>query len=55
MRKFLAATFMATSVFTFAVLPGLTNTAEAQEDNRYGGTIRSILVEGNQRNGSRNR
>ena len=49
MRKFLAATFMATSVFTFAVLPGLTNTAEAQEDNRYGGTIRSILVEGNQR------
>ena len=49
MRKFLAATFMATSVFTFVVLPGLTNTAEAQEDNRYGGTIRSILVEGNQR------
>lgn len=49
MRKFLAATFMATSVFAFAVLPGLTNTAEAQEDNRYGGTIRSILVEGNQR------
>ena len=49
MRKFLAATFMATSVFTFAVLPGLNNTAEAQEDNRYGGTIRSILVEGNQR------
>jgi len=30
-------------------LPGLTNSAEAQEDNRYGGTIRSILVEGNQR------
>ncbi|MBU2606339.1 MAG: outer membrane protein assembly factor BamA [Alphaproteobacteria bacterium] len=49
MRKFLAATFMATSVFTFVALPGLTNTAEAQEDNRYGGTIRSILVEGNQR------
>jgi outer membrane protein insertion porin family len=49
MRKFLAATFMATSVFAFVVLPGLTNTAEAQEDNRYGGTIRSILVEGNQR------
>jgi len=49
MRKFLAATFMATSVFTLVALPGLTNTAEAQEDNRYGGTIRSILVEGNQR------
>ncbi|KCZ53877.1 outer membrane protein assembly complex, YaeT protein [Hyphomonas chukchiensis] len=40
---------MATSVFSFVVLPGLTNTAEAQEDSRYGGTIRSILVEGNQR------
>tara|TARA_R110000787_G_scaffold20065_8_gene59708 strand:- start:18319 stop:20874 length:2556 start_codon:yes stop_codon:yes gene_type:complete len=49
MRKFLAATLMATSVFSFVVLPGLTNTAEAQEDSRYGGTIRSILVEGNQR------
>ncbi len=49
MRKFLAATFMATSVFAFVVLPGLINTAEAQEDSRYGGTIRSILVEGNQR------
>jgi outer membrane protein insertion porin family len=49
MRKFLAATFMATSVFTFVALPGLNHTAEAQEDNRYGGTIRSILVEGNQR------
>lgn len=49
MRKFLAATLMATSVFASVSLPGLTNSAEAQEDNRYGGTIRSILVEGNQR------
>lgn len=49
MRKFLAATLMATSVFSFVVMPGLNNTAEAQEDSRYGGTIRSILVEGNQR------
>ncbi|WP_430401231.1 outer membrane protein assembly factor BamA [Hyphomonas sp.] len=40
---------MATSVFASVSLPGLTNSAEAQEDNRYGGTIRSILVEGNQR------
>tara|TARA_R110002124_G_scaffold215290_4_gene381225 strand:+ start:444 stop:3005 length:2562 start_codon:yes stop_codon:yes gene_type:complete len=49
MRKFLAATLVATSVFASVSLPGLNNSAEAQEDNRYGGTIRSILVEGNQR------
>jgi outer membrane protein insertion porin family len=49
MRKFLAATLMATSVFASVSLPGLNNSAEAQEDNRYGGTIRSVLVEGNQR------
>ena len=49
MRKFLAATLVATSVFASVSLPGLNNSAEAQEDNRYGGTIRSILVEGNPR------
>lgn len=48
MRKFLAATFLATS----ALALGASNfgaTAVAQEDPLYGGTIRSILVEGNQR------
>lgn len=48
MRKFLAATFLATSAFAL----GASNfgaTASAQEDALYGGTIRSILVEGNQR------
>ncbi|MFN7055518.1 outer membrane protein assembly factor BamA [Hyphomonas sp.] len=48
MRKFLAATVLASSTLGL----GINNfgmLAEAQEDVRYGGTIRSILVEGNQR------
>lgn len=49
MRKFLAATFMATSVLSLAGAPGDAGSAQAQEDNRYGGTIRSIVVEGNKR------
>ncbi|RAN37199.1 outer membrane protein assembly factor BamA [Hyphomonas sp. GM-8P] len=49
MRKFLAATFMATSVFALQSVPGVTGSAQAQEDNRYGGTIRSIVVQGNRR------
>ncbi len=49
MRKFLAATFMATSVFSILSAAGVSGKADAQEDERYGGTIRSILVEGNQR------
>ena len=49
MRKFLAATFMATSVFALVGAPGDTGSAQAQEDNRYGGTIRSVVVEGNRR------
>lgn len=48
MRKFLAATFLATSALGLGV-SGLGFTAAAQEDPLYGGTIRSILVEGNQR------
>ncbi|MCB9961527.1 MAG: outer membrane protein assembly factor BamA [Hyphomonas sp.] len=49
MRKFLAATFMATSVFAMTGAPGVGGQAQAQEDDRYGGTIRSIIVEGNKR------
>lgn len=49
MRKFLAATFMATSVFSLVGAPGDAGSAQAQEDSRYGGTIRSIVVEGNKR------
>lgn len=49
MRKFLAATFMATSVLAFGAVLVPAGTAGAQEDARYGGTIRSIIVEGNQR------
>jgi len=49
MRKFLAATFMATSVFALVGAPGDAGSAQAQEDSRYGGTIRSIVVEGNRR------
>ncbi|MEZ5998850.1 MAG: hypothetical protein R3B98_09170 [Hyphomonas sp.] len=49
MRKFLAATFMATSVFAMTGALGVAGQAQAQEDNRYGGTIRSIIVEGNRR------
>jgi outer membrane protein insertion porin family len=49
MRKFLAATFMATSVFALSGVVGDAGSAQAQEDNRYGGTIRSIVVEGNKR------
>ncbi|HPF22142.1 MAG: outer membrane protein assembly factor BamA [Hyphomonas sp.] len=49
MRKFLAATFVATSVFALAGAPGNAGSAQAQEDSRYGGTIRSIVVEGNKR------
>ena len=48
MRKFLAATFLATSAFALGV-SSFGATASAQEDSLYGGTIRSILVEGNQR------
>ena len=49
MRKFLAATFMATSVFALQSVGGVAGAAQAQEDNRYGGTIRSIVVQGNKR------
>ena len=48
MRKFLAATVLATSVLALGSGGQLT-TAHAQEDARYGGTIRSIVVEGNKR------
>lgn len=48
MRKFLAATFLATSVLGLGA-NGQLNKAEAQADNPYGGTIRSIIVEGNRR------
>lgn len=48
MRKFLAATFLATSALALGV-SNFGATASAQEDSLYGGTIRSILVEGNQR------
>lgn len=48
MRKFLAATVFATSVFALGT-SGQLSTAQAQEDARYGGTIRSIVVEGNKR------
>lgn len=48
MRKFLAATILATSALGLGV-GGFGATASAQEDALYGGTIRSILVEGNQR------
>jgi outer membrane protein insertion porin family len=48
MRKFLAATVLATSVFALGGA-GRLGDARAQEDTRYGGTIRSILVEGNKR------
>lgn len=49
MRKFLAATIMATSVMAIGVMLVPVWTASAQEDARYEGTIRSIIVEGNQR------
>jgi outer membrane protein insertion porin family len=48
MRKFLAATVLATSVFALGT-GGQLGEARAQEDARYGGTIRSIVVEGNKR------
>jgi outer membrane protein insertion porin family len=48
MRKFLAATVLATSALALGAGGELTK-AHAQEDARYGGTIRSIVVEGNQR------
>ena len=48
MRKFLAATVLASSALGLSV-HGLGQSASAQEDARYGGTIRSIVVEGNQR------
>lgn len=48
MRKFLAATVLATSVFALGTGGQLTE-ARAQEDARYDGTIRSIVVEGNKR------
>ncbi|KCZ56580.1 outer membrane protein assembly complex, YaeT protein [Hyphomonas beringensis] len=40
---------MATSAVAFNTAMGPMGTADAQEDSRYGGTIRSIIVEGNQR------
>ena len=49
MRKFLAATMMASSVLAVNTALVPMGTADAQEDSRYGGTIRSIIVEGNQR------
>ncbi len=48
MRKFLAATVLATSALGLGT-SGQLMTAHAQEDARYGGTIRSIVVEGNRR------
>ncbi|ABI76114.1 outer membrane protein, OMP85 family [Hyphomonas neptunium ATCC 15444] len=48
MLKFLAATILATSALGLGV-SGFGLTASAQEDALYGGTIRTILVEGNQR------
>lgn len=48
MRNFLAATLLATSVLGLGV-SGQLQTAEAQADDRYGGNIRSIIVEGNRR------
>ncbi|MBY9067581.1 outer membrane protein assembly factor BamA [Hyphomonas sp. WL0036] len=48
MRKFLAATILATSAIGLAA-NGFGLAASAQEDALYGGTIRSIVVEGNQR------
>lgn len=48
MRKLLAATILATSAIGLAV-HGMGATAVAQEDPLYGGAIRSIIVEGNQR------
>ncbi|HAY07697.1 MAG TPA: outer membrane protein assembly factor BamA [Hyphomonas sp.] len=48
MRKFLAATLLATSALGLGV-SGQLQTAEAQADGRYSGTIRSIVVEGNRR------
>ncbi len=48
MRKFLAATIFATSAFALGA-SGQLSTAHAQEDVRYGGTIRSVIVEGNRR------
>lgn len=48
MRKFLAATLLATSALGLGI-SGQLQQAEAQADDRYGGTIRSIIVEGNRR------
>jgi outer membrane protein insertion porin family len=48
MRKFLAATVLASGTLGLGV-PAFGLVAEAQEDVRFGGTIRSIVVEGNQR------
>ncbi len=48
MRTFLAATILATSALGLSI-NGLGATASAQEDPLYGGTIRSVIVEGNQR------
>lgn len=48
MRNFLAATILATSALGLGI-HGMGATAIAQENALYGGTIRSIVVEGNQR------
>jgi outer membrane protein insertion porin family len=49
MRKIFAATLMATSVFALVAIASIAPVAEAQEGDRYAGTIRSIIVEGNKR------
>lgn len=48
MRNFLAATILATSALGLGA-HGMGMSASAQEGTIYGGTIRTILVEGNQR------
>ncbi len=53
MRNIFAATFMATSALAFNGALGGLAPAEAQTDDRYAGTIRSIVVEGNKRIESR--
>jgi outer membrane protein insertion porin family len=49
MRNIIAATMLVTAVFGLGGLVSPANIATAQEDSRYDGTIRSIIVEGNQR------
>jgi outer membrane protein insertion porin family len=49
MRKFLAATLLATSVFGLTANGGLMKAHAQEEDDLYAGAIRSIIVEGNRR------